>query len=524
MISKLTFRLLIFNLLLVFFPVGTMLYLDTYEKQLLLQMESSMVQQGRVLAATLKDSEDLKARALAIIRNMAGEQTARIRIVDGQGILLADSSSPELQPSSVPESSWTGQRKTYSSAEYLSEDIRENWLYRAAVYPLNIIRRLIFPPSPPLASADVYSTGILDGPEIRAALNGRYGAYTRYSGGGQRSVTLYSALPVFGEGGVMGAVLVSRSTYRILNDLYALRLDMVRVFLFSILAAVTLSFLLARTITIPVKKLRDQAERFLDHRGRMSGQFRSLRNKDEIGDLSRSLNTLSDRLESYIRFVDGFSSDLSHELKNPVASILNAADLSREAEGEDRERFLNIIEDEGRRISRLIGDLRDISRVDVRLGEEQTRVFDPGKAVRSAVEGWNSFSPVKAEIDRMEALFIRAAEDRYLQCLSNLLDNAGGFSHPDHTLCVRLYRENEKAVLSVLDRGPGIPPGNEDKLSQRFFSDRPGEISGSHSGLGLSIVDTIARAYGGSLSYGNRSGGGAWFSIRLPLASARESV
>jgi two-component system sensor histidine kinase ChvG len=534
-ISKLTFRLLIFNLLLVFFPIGILLYLDTYEKQLLQQMESSMVQQGRVLAASLMDSGDLEQDALRIIRNMAGKQTARIRIVNGEGRLLADSSSPGLQPPAPPapeDVSWLQKRygsigsdvDSSSRSLNIDADIRDNWLYKAAVYPLNILRRLIFPPSPPLASADVYSGGLLDGPEIRAALDGRYGAYTRYSGGGQRSVTLYSALPVYKGGEVNAAVLVSRSTFRILNDLYALRLDMVRVFLFSVLAAVALSLLLARTITIPVKKLRDQAERFLDHRGRMRGQFRSLRNRDEIGDLSRSLNTLSDRLERYIRFMDGFSADLSHELKNPVASILNAAELSREAGDEDRGRFLGIIESEGRRISRLIGDLRDISRMDLRLGEESPLVFDPGDAVRKAVEAWNSCSAVKAEIDRMEPLYIRAGEDRIVQCLSNLLDNAGGFSPADQSLSVRLYREEDHAVLSVLDRGPGIAPGNEDKLKLRFFSDRPGEAEGSHSGLGLSIVDTIARAYGGSLRFGNRRAGGARFSLRLPLADRRESA
>ncbi len=529
MISKLTFRLLIFNLLLVFFPIAVLLYLDTYEKQLLQQMESSMVQQGRILAASLKNSGDLSAEALRIIRNMAGKQTARIRIVDDEGRLLVDSSSPELQPPVVSAAAEAGLwiSKRYESIDgspdsiNIDGDIRENWLYKAAVYPLNLLRRLILPPAPPLASADLYGSGILDGPEIRAALDGRYGAYTRYSGGGQRSVTLYSALPVYGEEKVAGAVLVSRSTYRILGDLYALRLDMVKVFLYSVLAAVILSLLLARTITIPVKKLRDQAERFLDHRGRMRGQFRSLKNRDEIGDLSRSLNTLSDRLESYIRFMDGFSSDLSHELKNPVASILNAADLSREAEGDDRQRFLEIIESEGRRISRLISDLRDISRVDLRLGEENPRTFDPGEAMRRAVDGWNSFSPVKAEIDRTESLRIRASEDRILQCLANLLDNAAGFSPPGESISVRLFKEENRAVLSVLDRGPGIAPGNEDKLVQRFFSDRP-DKSGSHSGLGLAIVETIVRAYGGELLYGNRDEGGAWFSLCLPLASERE--
>ncbi|MDC7235722.1 MAG: ATP-binding protein [Spirochaetales bacterium] len=522
MISKLTTRLLVFNILLVFFPIGALLYLDTYEKQLLESMESAMVQQGRLVSAALRDREDLKDEALRLLKNMEGHQNARIRIVDSQGYLLADSSSPSLQPAPHPEKEVRVKYSRMDSLpDSLSENMREHWLYRAAVYPLNLFKSLFFPPSAPLGSAEYYSgSSRLMGPELERALSGQYGAYTRYSSGGQRSVNLYSALPVFREGEVNGAVLISRSTYRILSDLYSLRLDMVRVFIYSVLAAVLLSALLARTITIPVKKLRDQAESFLDHRGRVKGEFRSLKNRDEIGDLSRVLDGLSASLSDYIRFMDGFSADLSHELKNPVAGILNAAELSLEAEGEDRERFLGMIRDEGLRIQRLISDLREISQVDLKLSDEPAGVVDLNALIRNLIRQRNltlSIPVFEWEDTHGMPLYVRGDKDRLVQCFSNIFDNALSFSPAGEPVLVKTVQTKDRVVLSVLDRGPGIPEGNLDKLFNRFFSDRPLEDRNSHSGLGLSIAHAVVKAYRGELTAANRDGGGAEFKITLPV-------
>jgi len=521
MISKLTLRLLVFNLLLVFFPVGMLFYLDTYEKQLLTGMENAMVQQGRLLSAALRDSEQLKEDALRILKNLDGNQDARIRIVDVQGNLLADSSSPVLIPAVKSSEIQSGIKSISRSDAFYNEippSIREHWLYRLAVSPLNLIRRIVSEPAVPLVSAEYYSGSTqLMGPEIQAALEGRYGAYTRYSGGGQRSVNLYSALPVTVYGEVAGAVLITRSTYRILTDLYKLRLDMVRVFFLSIAAAAALSLVLARTITIPVKKLRDQAESFLDHRGRIMGSFRSLKNRDEIGDLSRSLDGLSRRLEDYMNFMDSFSADLSHELKNPVASILNAAELSRDADEQDRETFYKIIGKEGYRIQRLIDDLRSISRIDVQMGREKTEVIELGGLVRELVRQKNSTGQHFALEDCMGSLYIRGTEDRIIQCLLNLMDNAMSFSPPGEQVLLRLGRREDFAEITVLDRGPGIPEGNQSKIFKRFFTDRPESDGMHHSGLGLSIVQSIVQAYGGSINCTNRRDGGAAFCIMLPF-------
>lgn len=404
------------------------------------------------------------------------------------------------------------------------DSLRENWLYQAAVYPLNILRRLFLPPSLPLGSAEYYSgASRLNGPEIRAALAGRYGAWTRYSSGGQRSVNLYSALPIREGEAVTGAVLISRSTVRILTDLYRLRLDMVRIFLLSLGAALVLSFLLARTITIPVKKLRDQAESFLDHRGRLTGQFRRLKNRDEIGDLSRSLDSLSGKLEERIAFISGFSADISHEMKNPVAAIRSAAELAQQEGSAFQEPLFALIRRESDRIQRLLEDLRDLSRTDAALEEEELEPVDLRAFAAVLATEWNrtprengAVLSLRDTLGEGEPLRVRAAGHRLFQCLSNLLDNAAGFSPEGGVVELRLSRRGEWAVMAVGDRGPGLSAGAEERVFDRFYTDRE-EGRKDHSGLGLAIVRSIAEGYGGRAFGENRPGGGALFSLELPV-------
>lgn len=525
---SLTVRLLIFNILLVFFPVGGMLVLDTYEKQLLDSMESSMVQQGRVLSAALSD-RDPAEESLRILKNLQGRLDARIRVVNASAELLADSSDPRLYDTpteNVQEDRFSRSIDSKWDTSYMEappESLRDNWLYRVVVYPLNILRRLFLPPSVPLGSAEYYSgASVLNGPEIRAALEGRYGAWTRYSSGGQRSVNLYSALPIRQGEEVIGVVLVSRSTYHILTDLYSLRLDMIRIFLFSLAAAGVLSLLLARTITIPVKKLRKQAETFLDHRGRLAGEFKPLKNRDEIGALSQSLFTLSGKLEEYISFISGFSADVSHEIKNPVAAIRSAAELAEQYGTEDQKSLFNIIKRESSRIQRLLDDLRDLSRLDVSIESEERQVFSLPDFLKSLQEEWNGRSRQPClllditENERQGDIFVKISEDRLRLCLLNLLENAASFSPINENIILRLRGTGSNGVIEILDRGPGIPAGMEEKVFERFYSDREEGHKGSHSGLGLSIVRSIVEGYGGRISASGRKEGGACLRMEIP--------
>ena len=223
-------------------------------------------------------------------------------MVDADGLLLVDSArfGPRADQVGAADGSHRGCDDEFERlARSESTSAEETFLYRLASFPVRLWRRWVSPPGPPLETDDFYAgTTVLRGAEVLDALDGRYGAATRISTSGQRSVTLYSAIPVFGAGQVAGAVLASQSTYRILVDLYDLRLDVFILFLGSVAAAAALSLLAAATITVPIRRLRGQARSVLDARGRLAGRFEPSKRRDEVGDLSRSLGDLSRTYEA----------------------------------------------------------------------------------------------------------------------------------------------------------------------------------------------------------------------------------
>ncbi|MBN2545299.1 MAG: hypothetical protein JXB50_05830 [Spirochaetes bacterium] len=252
--SKISIRLLIFNLLLVFFPIGSALYLKTYEKQQLKSLENSMVQQGRLISAVFSKEEMIdEYRAKLILENLNLRLTSRIRIVDTNGNLLADSSIVQINKKKHTTSSNTLSYKN-RIIDKKKENKFLNFIYKLSLYPIRLFRKLFFPPVWSYESADYYGTSKkIFGPEIKEALEEKYGAVTRLSAGGQKSLTLYSAIPVKGKTQVIGAVLVSQSTFGILNNLYEVRKDILKIFLISIIFAIILSIILDFTISRPLK-------------------------------------------------------------------------------------------------------------------------------------------------------------------------------------------------------------------------------------------------------------------------------
>lgn len=524
-LARISVRLLLFNVLLVFLPAAGFFYLEVYEKELLEAQERAMVQQGRLAAAALAGQGPLDASAAkALLRRLEGRTESRLRIVDSEGNLLADSARLVPPREAPPPSRDRYDFRSLSEAEP-SPEARENPLYRlgAGLYRLvGRISRPFAPPEPPRDTESIYSPGgPLLGPEVRAALAGRYGATTRPTAG-QRSVTLYGAIPVRSEGQVVGAVLVSQSTYRILRALYDVRLAVFRVVLASVAAAAVLSLLVSATIARPLRHLRDQAHAVVDRRGRLRGRFGGSRRRDEIGDLARALEELTGRLERHLRFIESFASDVSHELKNPLASIRTATEMLGEVDDPaDRRRFLEIAWREVARMEHLLSSVREISRIDARLEAEPVGPVDLRELLPAVLESFRlrAGDAVRIEL-RVPAgpVHTAASPERLEQVFENLLDNAVGFSPPGGEVTVELAAEPDTAVVRVGDRGPGIPEEHRERIFDRFFTWRPGEAHArnGHTGLGLAIVKAIAEGYGGSVSVENRPEGGARFEVRLP--------
>ncbi len=582
-LASISFRLFVFNLLILVFPIASFLFLNTYEEQLLKYLEHALVQQGRIIAAALAGPDELKSEeARELLRSMEKKHDARFRILDNSGRILADSSTlfpaeEELQSRSTVTAydgrNWSARAEGETlEGEEANEEAptRERFLYRLASLPVRIMRNYLLPPPPPIESGDFYQ-GVdrLLGSEVQTALEGRYGAATRISTGGQISVTLYSALPVLGEyqvkgKGVIGVVLVSQSSYRILQDLYNLRLDIFKIFLLSLLATILISIFLSLTISQPLKNLSRKAEEIFTPGGKFRGRFLTRGGKDEIGKLATSLDKLTERLREHIAFIESFAADVSHELKNPIASIRSAAEVADGliiSEQSDRQtdpvtikRFLSVIQGETARMESLISSIREISKIDARLDEEARERIDLVPLIRQTVERFQLQAesknitfrlhfPESAATISPNAFYVHATPERIIQVLENLVANAVSFSPEGGRVSIDVSTHKRQAVphgkgevtvhLVVSDEGPGVPEEILDNIFLRFFTYRRkdhadagkdnfydrDEFHTQHTGLGLAIVKAIVKGYGGSITAGNNPSGGARFTVILPKNS-----
>jgi two-component system sensor histidine kinase ChvG len=511
-LSRLPVRLLAFNILLVFLPAAGVLVLGTYERHLLEAQERTMAQEGRLLAAAIEASEAVdQTHARRILVQLGQRHLARLRIVDETGAVLADSAA-------------LGPRRERDEA--LSEPSptgpQQSLLYRLASLPVRTLRSVLGGEAADNPGIDGVP-GTLAGPEVIAALDGRYGAATRILPGPPRTVMLYIAIPIRIDGEVAGATVVSQSTSRIMSALYAVRLDVFKVFLASLGAAVVLTLIVATTIARPLARLRRRAEEILDRRGRLTGGFEPSRRADEIGDLERALAELTRRLEEHLKHTESFAADVSHEFKNPLASIRTAADMALEVEEDhQRNRFLQMVLRDVARMERLLSEAREISTIDAHLDDEDQDLVDVAELLSGLVESFHlrsdDLDPKVRFHDRPTGVTVSASADRLTQVFENLLDNAISFSPSGEAVDVRLSRVDDDVEVVIGDRGPGIPTEHRDRIFARFFSYRPDADDDGHTGLGLAIVKAIVEGYGGRIGFRDRSGGGTEFVVTIPAA------
>ena len=522
-LSRIGVRLLLFNVLLVFLPVAGLFSLRSLERQLLDAQERAMVQQGRLVAAALGggDAGDRRSArgpappaARAPVGGEAPDRRPR-RARPGRFRRFGRAPCARAEGRFAPRHRPTSPRPSPPPRAAASSTGSGAALWK----PVRFVRALFDRPSYE-GPAPVFDP--LPRDEVGRALQGFYGATLRQSPG-QRSLTLYSVIPVrTAEGDVCGAVVVSRSTSRILAALWTVRLDVFRVFVFSVLAAAALSLLVSATIARPLVRLRDEAGGLLDPRGRLRRSFRGSRRRDEIGDLTRALQQLTTRAERHLAFVESFSSDVAHEFRNPLAAIRSATEMLAEADDPaERRQLLATVEREVARLDRLLGGVREISRIDAGLETEPLVPVDLGALLRQLVP---SGAPPRANgvtvsLDAPPGpLPVLAAPERLVQAFENLLANAVSFSPPGATVAVTARQEGATVVVDVDDSGPGIPPEHRERVFDRFFTSRPPGSDEPHDGLGLAIVRALVEGYGGSVAASERPGGGARLTVRLPVA------
>lgn len=531
LLSPLTRRILTVNILPLAILVAGILYLDEYREGLIVAELAALETQAEIFAGALGEGAIgtrpdgaqfiLPNVSRPMLRRLTAPTRTRARVFAADGAEIADSlfltgqggavqveALPPPDNSDVPTSAFNG-------------------IYDLLVALLPAGERLPpFPGTVPLRASDL--------PIAAAALDGDIGtARWAPEGGG---MLLGATAPVQRFKQVLGAVLVTTNADDIDAAVRAVRFDILKVFAVVLALTVLLSLYLASAIARPVRRLAAAADRVRHGHGEADEIPDFTRRRDEIGDLSASLRDMTEALWQRIEANESFAADVAHEIKNPLTSLRSAVEtVARVGDPAKQAALMDIIQDDVKRLDRLISDISDASRLDAELARGEMETIDLGRLLPALVQVHQTALAQGngATENQVPALMfngdsanctVDGIEGRLVQVFQNLISNARSFTPPDGEISLSVRRDRGDVVVHVDDQGPGIPVDSLDSIFERFYSERPeGESFGRHSGLGLSISRQIIEAHGGTIHAENIHGAkgrrlGARFVVRLPAA------
>ncbi len=313
--------------------------------------------------------------------------------------------------------------------------------------------------------------------------------------------------PILQNGQAIGAVAVATAAGEIDNFVRAQRERVLQIFVIGALVSVGLSLVLASTIANPLADLSAAAELGRDKNARKMnpGRIRIpdlTARPDEIGRLSGALRGMISALYNRIDGNEQFAADVAHEIKNPLASLRSAVGTLRMVKRDDqREKLLDVIDHDVRRLDRLVSDISNASRLDSELVKEEEEPFD----VLTTLSNLGQYLGEDARSKGIEfitdlpesAIVVHGLEARLAQVFVNLITNAISFCEDGDAIRIWARTKANRVLIVVEDTGPGIPDQALAKIFKRFYSQRPDEHFGNNSGLGLAISKQIVEAHGG---------------------------
>ena len=232
---------------------------------------------------------------------------------------------------------------------------------------------------------------------------------------------------------------------------------------------------------------------------------------------------MTSELHKRINTAENFSTDLVHEIRNPLASLKSASEIISETDNKsERDKLINIISHDVERIERLITDYSQMLKDEAAISSEKMIELDLNIITKSVVDDFNSIYNSKRGISIIlntngsNKYKILGIENRIEQIIANLLDNSISFSQDNQEIKVELYKiKNGNIKLNIIDEGEGFKENDTKKIFNRFYSNRP-EKFGEHSGLGLNIVKNLVDLHNGQIYASNNKDKGAKIEITFP--------
>ncbi|MFM5913239.1 MAG: ATP-binding protein [Chakrabartia godavariana] len=488
---SLTRRILAVNILPVVLLAGSLFYLDVIRDRLIAERLSQSADQVRLLATVFArvPQDDYPAEA----RRLGATTGARVRVVAADGCILADS--------------WDGHRPNIA----LRDPDEEGWQRRFAAALDDAVDAIVR--ARPVPRFPGFGPPIPNGQKIWLT--------------DERTHIVSSAAPIPDRRNLR--IVVDKNVRDIRRLARADRGQLGIIVGMAALASILLSLFLARTIVRPLRFLAMAAERVRLGRAREVVVPRLPFRSDEIGHLARSLSDMTETLRARIDATEAFAADVSHELKNPLASLSSAVEGMERVKDEGlRQQLMQVAADDVRRLDRLITDISEASRLDAQLTRTRFEAVDVGAVIEGLLherEARSANGSVRIAFARPQRGSTRVMGDAggLARVFGNLIDNAVSFSPQGGVVRISATRSDDEVIATVEDDGPGVPPDAREAIFERFHSLRPdGEAFGKHSGLGLAISRTIIAGHGGTISVRDRADAqrGAVFLVTLPAAQA----
>lgn len=316
-----------------------------------------------------------------------------------------------------------------------------------------------------------------------------------------------AATPIMQNGQNVGVVALTSAAGEIDKLVRGERERILQMFLIATLVSIGLSIVLASTIANPLADLAAAAELggARDRRNNAAGRIRIpdlTARPDEIGRLSSALRGMVSALYDRIDSNEQFAADVAHEIKNPLASLRSAVGTLRVAQRPDqREKLLDVIDHDVRRLDRLVSDISNASRLDSELVKEEQESFNLLKMIGNLGEYLGQQAEEKGVEFIMDIpadpITIHGLEARLAQVFVNLITNAISFCEDGDAIRIWARQRDNRVLVVIEDTGPGIPEQALTKVFKRFYSERPENQFGNNSGLGLAISKQIVEAHGG---------------------------
>jgi two-component system, OmpR family, sensor histidine kinase ChvG len=485
----LTQRILLVNVIPLLMLAGSFFYLDAIRARLIEErMQQATIETDFAAFAIMQSAP---ANVQAVMTTLAAKTQSRYRIVIEKDQIAADTWQPG--PATF----------TFSNPD------EEPWQKQVATKIDEAIDLIVG--ADPLAAFDDFALSPdqrTDSQSIRLAPDRTH------------MITVTRSLrPQF------NGVLINDKNVRDIRKLVrAERSRLAYIILAATFVSVLLSLFMARTIASPLILLANAARQVRLGRARDVSVPRLPDRQDEIGLVARSMADMNQALQNRIDTIDAFAADVAHELKNPLASMGSAVETLQAVKNKKLQtQLLAIIKSDIVRMDRLITDISELSRIDAQLARTDYGQVDMGQLIDNAIADFTHrglAKSVKIAFARPKrgVAVVRGDANRLLRVLNNLIDNAISFSPEGGVVKLSASKAERVVIISVEDNGPGITPGSEDAIFERFHSDRPDQDSfGKFSGLGLSIAKTIVTAHNGTLvAKQKKSGTGGWFIVTLP--------